>query len=273
MTSRVSIGGAPMSDRLRDRVALVTGAASGIGLAVAERFGSEGAAVGLFDIDEAALHHAVNRLAASSVDTMAYHVDVADEAAVERAVGELTAQTGPLDVAVINAGIQMVGLDSRLGDLEVSVWEQTLRVNLTGAFVAAKHAIRSLVAAQAADSRPAGRSMIFTGSPTGLYGSARGFSAYSASKAGVHGLMRVAAADYAPLGVRVNAVIPGFTHTPLVSALEQDEGASSSLLTGIPLGRQGLVEDMTGLYVFLATDDSAYCTGAYFTSDGGATAV
>jgi len=152
-----------------------------------------------------------------------------------------------------------------VGDLELPVWQRTLGVNLTGTFLTVKHAVRSMIGR--------GGSIIVTGSPTGIVGGGRGFTAYSTSKAGIHGLTRVAAADYAAARIRVNAVIPGYTETPLVQAIVEDQEARSALLSTVPLGRAGTPQDVEGIMVFLASDESLYATGALFVVDGGATAV
>ena len=262
-----------MNGRLQGRAALVTGAGSGIGRGVAVRFAAEGARVALLDLDADGLSATAAAITDAGGTALALPADVTHEAAVAAAVAHATESFGGLDVAVVNAGVQLFGQDARVSDLDLEVWQRTIGVNLTGAFLTAKHAVRALLAAQEADPRPAGRSLIFTGSPTGLFGGARGFSAYSASKAGVHGLMRVIAADYAEHGLRVNAVVPGYTATPLVRSLHEDEAAESALLSGVPLGRPGTVEEVAAMNVFLASDESSYCTGAFFTGDGGLTAI
>jgi len=128
------------------------------------------------------------------------------------------------------------------------------------------HGIRALLAS-------GGGSVICTASPTGLYGSAAGYSAYSASKAGVYGLTRVMANDYARLGIRVNAVIPGFTNTPMTTYFMQNDDERENLLRGIPLGRPGQPEEVAAVMAFLASDEASYVTGAAWASDGGMTAI
>src|SRR6266516_4318008 len=155
--------------RLQGKRALVTGGARGIGRATVERFLLEGA----------------------QVDSL----DVEDEEAVDRAFAEARSSFGGLDLVVPNAATQLVGQDDRADRLDRAVWQRTLDVNLTGAFLAAKHGIRALLAGD-------GGAVVFTASPAGLYGLAPGLDAYSASKAGVYGLVRVLAADYAAEGVR-----------------------------------------------------------------------
>jgi NAD(P)-dependent dehydrogenase (short-subunit alcohol dehydrogenase family) len=253
-----------MSGRLSGKSALVTGAASGIGRAVAMRFAREGALVAFVDRDGDGAGTAVAQLDGKT-DAYAIEADVADEHAMARAFASLQDRAGHVDVAVANAGVQFFGQDAPAGDLDLGVWQRTLDVNLTGTFLTVKHAVRSMLGR--------GGSIIVTGSPTGIVGGGRGFTAYSASKAGVHGLTRVVAADYAAAGIRVNAVIPGYIETPLVQAIVDDQHARSTLLSTVPLDRAGTPQDVEGIMVFLASDESAYATGALFIVDGGATAI
>lgn len=253
-----------MTERLVDKVALVTGAASGIGRAVAGRFVAEGAVVLFADRDLEGATRAVQECG-DPAKARAVFVDIADEASVTTAFAEVADAGLGVDVVVANAGIQLFGLDAEAADLDLAVWDQTLHVNLTGTFLTVKHALRAL------DGR--GGSIIVTGSPTGVVGSGRGFTAYSASKAGVHGLVRVVAADYAARGIRVNAVIPGYTETPLVRTIAEDSERRAGLIVSVPIGRPGSPADVEGIMVYLASDESGYATGALFTVDGGATAI
>jgi NAD(P)-dependent dehydrogenase (short-subunit alcohol dehydrogenase family) len=253
-----------MSGRLSGKSALVTGAASGIGRAVATRFAREGALVAFVDRDRDGAAAAVAGLDGGT-DAYALEADVTDEQAVAGAFASLKERAGDVDIAVANAGVQFFGQDAAAGRLDLQVWLRTLEINLTGTFLTVKHAVRSMIGH--------GGSIIVTGSPTGIVGGGRGFTAYSTSKAGIHGLTRVVAADYAAAGIRVNAVIPGYTETPLVHAIAEDEDARSALLSTVPLGRAGTPQDVEGIMVFLASDESAYATGALFIVDGGATAV
>lgn len=255
-----------MSGRLQGKRALVTGAGSGIGQATALRFAAEGASIALVDVNPAALDETAAQIKSSGATSVALRADVGDEPAVEAAVRRTVDDLGGLDVAVANAAVQLFGQDARGTDLDLAVWERTLRVNLTGAFLTAKHTLRAMLAG-------GGGSLVFTGSPTGLFGGARGFTAYSASKAGVHGLMRVLAADYAEHGIRVNAVVPGYIATPLVRSLQQDAAANEALLSTVPMRRPGTADEVAAMMVFLASDESRYATGAFFTVDGGQTAV
>jgi NAD(P)-dependent dehydrogenase (short-subunit alcohol dehydrogenase family) len=253
-----------VSAPLRGTTAVVTGAASGIGAACAALLADRGADVALLDRDAAAL--AAHDGATRAGRLLALPVDVTDDAALAAAVGRAEAELGPVRVGVLSAGVQLFGQDARLGDVDPQVWERTVRVNLTGAFLSARHCLRAM-------ERAGGGSLVFIGSPTGLLGVAPGFTAYSASKAGVHGLVRVAAADYAAAGIRVNAVIPGYTATPLVRTISDDPTAEGDLLAGVPLRRPGTPQDVAAMVGFLASPESTFCTGGFYPVDGGMTAV
>jgi NAD(P)-dependent dehydrogenase (short-subunit alcohol dehydrogenase family) len=251
-----------MSNRLAGKSALVTGAGSGIGMAVAQRFAAEGARVYFADINFEATEKAA---AATGTDVaVALHMDISDEASVEAAYAAIAAD-GPLDIVVANAGVQLFGQDAKVGDLALEVWEKTVTVNHRGAFLTLKHAVRAL------ESR--GGSIICTGSPTAIVACGQTFTAYSSSKAGVHGLARVVAADYAKVGIRVNTVVPGYTETPLVQSIADDPESRAGLVNSTMLGRAGTAADVEGIMVFLASDESAYATGGLFTVDGGLTAL
>ena len=252
--------------RLVGKTALVTGAASGIGRAVATRFVAEGATVYFADLDvegaDAAAREA--QTAAGSGTARPLAMDVSDEGSVRAAYAQV-AEDGGLDVVVANAGVQLFGQDARVGDLELEVWEKTVRINQRGAFLTLKHAVRALAGR--------GGSIICTGSPTAVVACGRTFTAYTSSKAGVHGLARVVAADYASGGIRVNTVVPGYTETPLVRSIAEDPAQRAGLVDATMLGRAGRAEDLEGIMVYLASDDSAYATGGLFTVDGGLTAL
>lgn len=251
-----------MADRLAGLIALVTGAGSGIGRAVALRFLAEGAEVWFADLDDTAAREACGeRPGARPVAC-----DIADLGSVEAAFAQIP---GRLDVVVANAGIQLIGQDAAIADCSPEVWQRTVDVNLTGCFNTLRTAVRRMRSqALRADARG---SIIVTGSPCGLTGEGRGFAAYSATKAGDHGLARTTAADYADVGIRVNTVIPGHTLTPLVRRLREDPELARAVDARIPLGRPGTPEELTGIYVHLASDESSYSTGGLFQVDGGMT--
>jgi len=249
--------------QLTDKTALVTGAAKGIGLAVASRFVREGARVVLADRDADA---ATTAAAALGAHARALGMDISDEAAVAAGFAELEATGWAPDVVVANAGVQLFGQDAPAADLELDVWRRTLDVNLTGTFLTVKHAVRSMLPR-------GGGAIILTGSPTAVNGEGRDFTAYSASKAGVHGLGRTVAAAYADRGIRVNTVQPAYTETPLVAAITDDPQARAAIVGRIPIGRAGTPDDVAGIMVYLASDDGAFATGAVFQVDGGMTSL
>ena len=247
--------------RLAGKTALVTGAASGIGRAVATRFAHEGATVVFTDRDLAGAQSAIFGLAAAH----AVQLDVSVEASVAAAYAEVAARGLEIDVVVANAGVQLFGQDDRIGDLDLAVWQKTIDVNLTGTFLTLKYAVRAM--------RGRGGSIILTGSPTGLNGEGAVFTAYSSSKAGMHGLARTVAAAYASEGIRVNTVVPGYTETPLVTAISGDSESRAAIVSRIPLGRPGAPADVEGIMVFLASDEASFATGSMFRVDGGMTTL
>ncbi|PRY59646.1 SDR family NAD(P)-dependent oxidoreductase [Glycomyces artemisiae] len=249
--------------RLDGKTAFITGAANGIGYAVAARFGAEGARVAVADRDADAAAKAVARIGDRA---RAVTVDIADETAVAAAFADLAAAGWAPDTVVANAAVQLLGQDAQVADLDVDVWRRTIDVNLTGTFLTVKHAVRTML-------KYGGGSIILTGSPTGLSGEGNEFAAYSTSKAGIHGLTRTTAAAYAPNGIRVNTVVPTYTETGLVTTLSDDPEARAAIISRIPLGRPGTPADVEGIMVFLAGDESAFATGGLFAVDGGMTAL
>jgi NAD(P)-dependent dehydrogenase (short-subunit alcohol dehydrogenase family) len=253
--------------RLAGKRAIVTGAGSGIGRATALRFAREGARVGLIERRREALAEVAGRVAAAGGTALALPADVAREDEVERAVAAAVAAWGGLDVVVAVAGIELFGQgDDRVDRLELAVWRQVLDVNLTGMFLTCKHGVRALL-------QTGGGAVIVTGSPTGLYGGALGEHAYSASKAGCHGLARVMANEYARDGIRVNVVVPGFIDTPLNAAVFADPAGVAAYCETIPARRPGRPEEIAAMNVWLASDEASYAVGGFFVVDGGQTAV
>jgi 3-oxoacyl-[acyl-carrier protein] reductase len=242
--------------RLTGKTALVTGSGSGIGEAVAQRFAAEGARVVIA---------AAERVAASLGDTArAVTMDISDEAQVSAAFASLEADGWSPNVVVANAGVQLFGHDAKVADLDLDVWRRTVDINLTGTFLTVKHAVRTMLAHD-------GGSIILTGSPTGVTGEGNDFTAYSTTKAGIHGMGRTVAAAYATQGIRVNTVVPSYVETPLVDAIKNNPVERAAITSRIPMGRPATPDDLTGVMTFLASDDSAFATGAMFTVDGGMT--
>lgn len=247
--------------RLAGKVGLVTGAAGGIGSAAARAFAAEGAVVGLVDRPSQMLTDLALELGDSALVLSA---DVVREEEVATAMSRWSRAHGHADFLYVCAGQQLHGQDGPVGEVSLGVWQATLAVNLTGAFLCVKHCIELLCAA------PSG-SLVLCGSPTGMTLSGAGYAAYSASKAGMMSLARTAAADYATRGVRANVIVPGTINTPLISGLIADAAIEAALLAGIPIGRLGTPEDLVGIAVYLVSDESRYATGATFCVDGGMT--
>jgi NAD(P)-dependent dehydrogenase (short-subunit alcohol dehydrogenase family) len=254
-----------MSGRLAGKRALITGAASGMGRAAALRFAEEGAQVALLDVDAPGLDSTLAEMGSVN-DGVAYVVDVSKENEVEEATTDFASRAGGLDVVVANAAVDLIGEDDRVDRLDLSVWQRTIEVNLTGTFLTCKHGIRQLL-------RSGGGAVICTASPTGLYGGSPGADAYSASKGGIFALVRVMAADYAAENIRINAVVPGFTDTPMVDRFISDSSARERIVRTIPMGRPGTADEVAAMMCFLASEEASYATGGYFVVDGGMTAI
>jgi len=248
-----------MTGRLAGKVALVTGAASGIGLATALRFFHEGARVFGLDRDGERLATALGSAATPVV------ADITDEDSVSSAYATVLSAAGRLDVVVANAGVQLFGQDAPIADLDLAVWQRTVDINLTGTFLTVKHAVRALLSD--------GGAILVTGSPTALTGEGAPYTAYSTTKAGGMGLVRTVAAAYASAGIRVNSVVPGFTATPLVAALADDAASRADIVSRVPLGRAGTPDDVAGMMVYLASDEASFATGSTYFVDGGMTTL
>lgn len=250
--------------KLQGKTALVTGAGTGIGRAVAERFAAEGARVIIADRDEAA----ANAVAIALGPEVAHAavMDISSEEQVSAAFAKLESAGWAPNVVVANAGVQLFGHDAKVADLDLAVWQRTVDINLTGTFITAKYAVRAML-------KQGGGSIIFTGSPTALNGEGADFTAYSSTKAGMHGMARAIAGAYANDNIRVNIVVPGYTETSLVSAIINDPESRAAIISRIPMGRAGSPRDVEGIMVYLASDDADFATGGTFTVDGGMTTL
>ena len=215
-----------MNNRLTGKTALVTGAATGIGYAVAARLALEGARVIFSDRDAAG---ATSAATGTEGETRALTMDISDESSVEGAFAELAAAGWSPDVVVANAGVQLFGLDAPAADLELENWRRTIDINLTGTFLTVKHSVRALKA-------NGGGSIILTGSPTGINGEGAAFTAYSASKAGIVGMTLPIARDLMAEGIRVNTILPGIFDTPLLQGAP--DNVKAALAASVPFPKR-----------------------------------
>ena len=252
--------------RLLGKVAVVTGAAVGLGRAIAKRFAREGASVVAADTNVAEGEDLVRELLECGHKAMFVRVDVADNDAVQNLFAEVLARYKHVDILCNNAAILLYDSDAEAHELSLDTWDNVMNVNLRGAFLCTKHAIPLML-------NNGGGSIVYMGSPTGLYGCAPKLTAYSTSKAGVMGLARVTAVAYAQRNIRVNSIVPGTMDTPMNHSVLSDQESRDEYSRAVPLGRLGKPDDVEGLAVFLASDESAYCTGGLYMCDGGLTAV
>ena len=249
------------------RAVLVTGGALGIGQGIVRAFAREGAAVAISDVNAAAAGSLAAELTAAGQRVIAVIGDVAIPADAQRMVEETVAGIGRLDVLVNNAGIQPIDAYFRIEDTPVEVWDRILGVNLRGTFLMSKYALPAIRRSGA------GGTVINIASVQGLQSVPR-VPSYAASKGGVLSLTRNMALDYAPEGIRVNAICPGTIDSELVRTAARAEGGDlEETLRRYgafhPLGRLGLPEDVAQAALFLASDRSSFMTGSYLTVDGG----
>ena len=252
--------------RLARKIAVVTGAGAGLGRAVALRFASEGAIVVAADTNETHGTSLVRQLNDLGCEGIFVRTDISDECEVRRLFDTTLTRYMRVDILYNNAAVLSYEHDSQVHELSAETWDHIMGINLRGAFLCSKYAIPSML-------RHGGGSIIHLSSPTGLYGCAPNLTAYSASKAGLLGLSRAMAAAHARNQIRVNSIIPGTMDTPMNSHLFSDSALRERYREAIPLGRLGTPKDIEGLAVFLASDESAYCTGGVYMCDGGLTAI
>ena len=253
MTSTLSFDG---------KVALVTGAAAGIGLATATAFAEAGAAVTLADINGDALHDAADKLEAAGHRVIGVACDVTDEPSVAALVADTMTAFGRLDAAFNNAGIQAPVADT--ADATGDDFDQVIAINLRGVWNCLKHELRHM--------RQVGSGAIVNcSSQSGLVGMA-GLGAYTASKHGVLGLTKCAALEYAARGIRINTICPGPTDTPMVAAALADHpDHMTDLVNGIPARRLGHPEEIASAVLWLCSPGAGFVIGQHLTADGGLT--
>jgi NAD(P)-dependent dehydrogenase (short-subunit alcohol dehydrogenase family) len=243
--------------RLSDRAAVVTGAARGIGRAIAERFLRDGGSVLIVDVDSEAAAEAASELAGLGPVGWS-HADISQRDQVRDAVRRCVESFGKLDIFAANASNADV---VNLMDLEDVAWRRMVDVNLTGAFLSVQEAARAMIPRRSG-------AVVFTASTNSFWVEAN-TAHYSATKFGMVGLMKTAALDLAPFGIRVNAVSPGIVNTRLARFLVQDPVEGPAFLKRVPLGRFAEPGDIANAVAFLASDEAAYITGENLVVDGG----
>ncbi len=247
--------------RFDNRVAVVTGGASGIGRAAVELLGARGAAVAVLDVDEEAGAEVVNGVAARGGRAIFHRTDVGRAGSVDEAVARTTAAFGPVDILVVSAGIQRYGTALTTDDAQ---WDEVLSANLRGAWYAAKACLPSM--------RGRGGAIVNVSSVQAL-ASQQNVFAYTISKHGLIGLTRSMAMDFAAEGIRVNAVCPGTVDTPMLrwaASLDPNpESVMEACRAMHPVGRIARPEEIAEVVVFLAHENASFVTGAVWTVDGG----
>ena len=250
-----------LTQRLAGKVAVVTGGASGIGLATARRFAAEGATVVIADF-----HAMSGAAAAAEVDGLFVQVDVSDEAQVNALFATVNETYGSVDIAFNNAGISPPDDDS-IETTELPAWQNVQDVNLKSVYLCCRAALRYMVVQQSG-------SIINTASFVAVLGSATSQISYTASKGGVLAMSRELGVQFARQGIRVNALCPGPVNTPLLQELfAKDEERAQRRLVHIPTGRFAEPEELAAAVAFLASDDSSFITGSTFLVDGGISAA
>ena len=246
--------------RLESKVAIVTGASSGIGYATAKLFAREGAKTVVGARREAELKKLVEEIKADGGEAVAMAGDVQSEEFAKSLVAAAIDRFGRLDVAFNNAGT--IGETGPSTSVSKKGWDDTLAINLTSAFLGAKHQIAEMV-------KSGGGSVIFTSTFVGHTFSFPGVAAYAASKAGLIGLTQALAAEFGPQGIRVNAILPGAVDTPMFHAVNNSAQAQDGLAKMHALKRVGKPEELAKSVLYLASDDSSFVTGTAYLVDGG----
>ncbi len=251
--------------RLEDKVSLITGGASGMGMIAAHLFASEGAKVVLTDVSDDAGEQVAEKIRADGGEATYVHADVSSETDAKAMVDTAVATYGRLTILYNNAGV-MLGDDGSIHSTDESIWDATLAVNVKGVAHGCKYGIPAIIGS-------GGGSVINVASFVAWMGAATSQTAYTASKGAVLAMTREMAVEYARKGVRCNALCPGPIDTPLLAELLSDPDRRQRRFVHIPMGRLGQAEELARAALFLASDDSSYMTGASLIVDGGITAA
>ena len=250
-----------MGDSMKGRVALVTGAGSGIGRATSLVFAREGAKVMAVDLTDGPMQETVNLIVGGGGEASGMTADVSKAEEVQRMVSETVSRFGRIDAAFNNAGIH-TGTRIPFHEYPEDEWDRVIGVNLKGVWLCIKYELPQMLV-------QGGGAIVNTSSVAGLVASS-GTSAYTASKHGVAGLTKSAAMDYARQGIRVNAVAPGVIMTPMMDLImESNNTPQDELHNDQPIGRMGKPEEIAEVVVWLCTDAASYVTGHVFPIDGG----
>ncbi len=254
-----------MTQRFAGKVAIVTGAASGIGRATALALADEGAAVALVDVDRAAGEDALREAVSRGARAIFVEADVSKETDARRLVDQAVTAFGGLDILVNNAGVAFAAPATETSEAD---WDHVMGVNLKGAFLCSKAAVPAMA-------RRGGGAIVNIGSVAGARAPRRSV-AYSVSKAGLAALTRAMAVDHAAEGVRVNSVAPGMTDTPMLRRAAEavspgdPQAAFEAWAKGLPLARPGTADEIAAAVLFLASPAASFITGAVLDADGGA---
>lgn len=251
-----------MTARMEGHNAIVTGSSSGMGRATAIRLASEGASVCLADINKEGNAETLELIKQQGGRAIAEYCDVSDESLVKSMTAAAEAAFGPVSILFNNAGFE--DNDGNTDEMEVEAWEKVQSINTRGVFLAAKYALKSMIAGGK------GGSITTTSSIGGLIGTPGGLHSYCASKGAVISLTRAWAVTYAPHNIRANAICPGLVLTPMVKRIGPEFIEAASSMT--PLGRGAEPEEIASLVAFLSSEESRFITGAIIPIDGGYTA-
>lgn len=242
---------------LKDKVALITGAASGIGESTALLFAKEGAKVVLTDIDQENGNKVLEKIKQQGGEGIFLKADTSNASDSQKSVEKAIAEFGKLEIAVNNAGIG--GAQSPIGEYAIEDWDKVIAINLSGVFYGMRYQIPAML-------KNGGGSIINVASILGSVGFANS-AAYVAAKHGVVGLTKTAALEYSSKGIRVNSVGPAFIKTPLLDSLDQE--LLDRLVSVHPIGRLGESLEVAHMFLWLASDKASFSTGAYYPIDGG----